>query len=46
MLILDPFAGSPVEALLPIAARQGQSVDQGIGGRANLAQGDLWIFSP
>ena len=46
MLLPDQFAGSVVESPLAVATIQGQSVDQRIGGGADLAESDLWIFPP
>ena len=46
VLIADQFAGSAFETLSPVARRQRQSVDQGVGGGADLAESDLWIFPP
>ena len=46
VLILDQFVGSALETMVAVAAWQGQGVDQGVGGGADLAQGDLRVFPP
>ena len=46
VLICDQLSGSPLQACVAVARRQGQCVDQGIGGRPDLAQSDLRIFPP
>ena len=46
VLIADQSGRGALETHLPVAWGQRQSVDQRIGGRANLAESDLWIFPP
>ena len=45
-LVLDQFLGNAFETLFAMAWRQGQSIDELVGGRANLAQSDLRVFPP
>ena len=46
VLVLGQFAGSFGETSVAVGAVQRQGVDQGVGGHADLADGDLRIFPP
>ncbi len=46
LLVLGQFAGSFGETMVAVGAVQRQGVDHGVGGHADLADGDLRIFPP